>query len=525
MSRRVVTVVASLLALALVLGGVLAAVATLSADTGSDSSSAAPARPPVSEEPDAGASEPPAPDLAAFYDQGLSWDDCEDSDGNECAKLMVPLDYQDPGGETIELALLKVPARDQDTKVGQLVVNPGGPGAPGTSYAESAANVFGRPLLDNFDIVGFDPRGTGASDPVDCLTDAQLDAYVAGDPNPDTPAEVQAYLDGVDEMGSGCVAKTPAISAHVSTVEAARDMDVLRAALGRDQLDYFGASYGTKLGYTYASLFPTKVGHFVLDGALDPALTNKSLNLGQAEGFETALRAYVENCVEGSSCFLGSTVEEGLTKISDFLDQVDANPLPTDGDRDVSVGNAFYGVAAPLYNRDYWTILSSALKSGMNGDGTLLLQLSDLYSSRGPDGYTDNSTEANYAINCIDDPSSTPPDQIPALLPEFEEVAPTLGDIFAWSLLNCTGVKTTAEEPPPTIGAEGAAPIVVIGTTRDPATPYKWAVALADQLASAVLVSRDGDGHTGYMSGNDCVDSAVEDYLIDDTVPEDGLEC
>jgi pimeloyl-ACP methyl ester carboxylesterase len=302
-------------------------------------------------------------------------------------------------------------------------------------------------------------------------------------------------------------------------------MDVLRAALGRGALDYLGASYGTKLGATYAQLFPDKVGRLLLDGAVDPTLSNLDLNLQQAAGFETALRSYVENCTSGESCFLGSTVDEGLATIDDLLDGIEDEPLETGSDRDLTVGLAFYGLIAPLYNRDYWVLLSSALKSALNGDGGLLLQLSDLYSSRGPDGYTDNSTEANYAINCLDDPSATPYDEVPSLLGQFEQASPTFGDVFAWSSSGCGGVEARAEQPFPAISAAGAAPIVVVGTTRDPATPYAWSVALADQLDSGVLVSRDGDGHTGYRSGNECVDDAVESYLVDDVVPDDGLEC
>lgn len=527
MSRRVVTVVAVILVLLLVIGGVVAALSTLAADdtgTAPDAStSKAPLREPVGAQPDPGASEPPSPDLATFYSQTLDWSTC--GQGNQCATLSVPLDYEQPAGKTIDLALLKVPAAKPAQRVGSLVVNPGGPGAPGTSYAASANDVFGKRLTDNFDIVGFDPRGTGGSSPVDCLGDDQLDAYVAGDPDPETPAETQAYVDATREIGAGCVKLSADLAGHVSTVEAARDMDVLRAALGRGQLDYFGASYGTKLGATYAQLFPTKVGRFVLDGAVDPTLTNRDLNLQQAAGFETALRAYVQNCVEAASCFLGSGVEEGMAAIRTFVGQVDKRPLPTKTERDLSVGNAFYGIVAPLYNRDYWVILSQALRAGMSGDGSLLLQLSDLYTSRGADGYTDNSTEANYAINCLDDPSSITAEQVPAQLPEFEKASPTFGDVFAWSLTNCSGVQTKAAQPAPTITAAGAAPIVVVGTSRDPATPYQWAVNLADQLASGILVSRNGDGHTAYNSGNACIDGALESYLVDGVVPKDGLTC
>ncbi|MCY7395537.1 MAG: alpha/beta hydrolase [Nocardioides sp.] len=530
MSRRVVTVVAGVLALVLVVGGAVAALSALASSRGDDRGSSpaapsqAPSREPVGDQPDPGASKSPSPGLDTYYSQTLDWSAC--GQGNECATLSVPLDYEQPTGETIDLALLKVPAAEPDQRVGSLVVNPGGPGAPGTSYAASAAQVFRDRLTDNFDIVGFDPRGTGESDPVDCLSDTQLDAYVAGDPDPETPAETQAYAEATQRIGAGCVQLSGDLASHVSTVEAARDMDVLRAALGRDRLDYFGASYGTKLGATYAELFPTKVGRFVLDGAVDPTLTNRDLNLQQATGFETALRAYVQNCVdETSSCFLGEDVDTGIAAIKTFTDQVDENPLPTDLDRDLTVGNAFYGIVAPLYNRDYWVVLSQALRSGMGGDGTLLLQLSDLYTSRGADGYTDNSTEANYAINCLDDSSSITAGEVPAQVAEFEAASPTFGAVFAWSLTNCSGVQTKAAALAPTITGAGAAPIVVVGTSRDPATPYQWAVNLAGQLESGVLVSRDGDGHTAYNSGNECIDDTLESYLVDDAVPEDGLEC
>jgi pimeloyl-ACP methyl ester carboxylesterase len=526
-----VTVIAGVLVLALVLGGAIAALSALASGgsgSGSDSStgpvSTPPERPVVGNDSDPDASTAPDPALATYYSQTLDWRACRD--GALCATLSVPLDYEKPDGDTIDLALLKVPAADQSRKVGSLVVNPGGPGAPGTDYAASASQVFRQRLTDFFDIVGFDPRGTGASDPVDCLSDAQLDAYVAGDPDPTTPQETEAYVAAANAIGAGCAQKSGVLASHVSTVEAARDMDVLRAALGRGRLDYFGASYGTKLGATYAELFPARVGRFVLDGALDPTLTNRDLNLGQAAGFQTALDAYVTDCVEQTTdCYLGTSLEEGLATIKAFIAQVQTDPLPTGTDRDLAVGNAFYGIVAPLYNRDYWILLTQALRAGMNGDGSGLLQLSDLYTSRGPDGYTDNSSEANYAINCLDDPSFVTADQVPAQLPAFEKASPTFGDVFAWSLTNCGGNRTTAQEPPPTITAAGAAPIVVVGTSRDPATPYQWAVSLAGQLESGVLVSRDGDGHTAYNSGNDCIDNALESYLVDDTVPQDGLQC
>lgn len=511
--------VALLLVLGLVLGSAITAAVVLTAD---DVSSTSPSNVPTTT-PEAGATDPPSADLAPFYSQQLGWDSC--GDGNLCAQLTVPLDYADPGGETIDIAVLKVPASDPDERIGSLVVNPGGPGAPGTEYAANAAQVFRSPITDVYDVVGFDPRGTGSSDAVDCLTDAELDEYVAEDPDPDTAEEVAQYQHWVEAFGFGCAERSGDLAAHVTTVEAARDMDVLRAALGESEMAYFGASYGTKLGATYADLFPDRVGRLVLDGAVDLSISSRELSLQQAGGFETALRAYVQHCVDEGDCFLGDSLDAGLARIKAFLDEVDAQPLDTGTDRPLAVGNAFYGIVLPLYSRDYWSILDQALQAGFDGDGSMLLQLSDLYNSRGGSGYTDNSSEAIYAINCLDDPYAITADEVPANLPDFEAASPTFGTVFAWGLMSCGGIQVESTEPERDVRAAGAAPIVVIGTTRDPATPYEWSVSLADQLESGVLISRDGDGHTGYNSGNDCVDEATEDYLIDGTVPEDGLSC
>ena len=527
-STKRVTVAVVIVAMVLAAAGVGIAVvvAALSSGPGESSSesSSAPATPPPVVAPEPGSTIAPEPDLRRFYGQELRWKQCRGDFW--CSTLTVPLDYARPDGQTIDIAVLKVPAGDPDRRLGSLVVNPGGPGAPGTDYAASAGIAFRPPLRERYDVVGFDPRGTGSSDPVDCLGDDQLDRYIASDPAPDTAAERQEYAGWVQAIGRGCPARSGPLAAHVSTVEAARDMDVLRSALGERKLDYFGASYGTKLGATYAELFPRQVGRFVLDGAVDLSIGPRELGLEQAAGFETALRAYVEDCVENDDpCFLGDSVDEGLATISDLLDQIDQDPLPTSLGRDLEVGNAFYGVVAPLYVRDYWYLLSQALQQAMDGDGTTLLRLSDLYSSRGPDGYTDNSAEAIYAINCLDDPWAISPRQVPSQYADFERASPTFGRVFAWSLTGCAGTTVRSEEPSPEVDAEGAAPIVVVGTTRDPATPYLWAQHLAAQLDSGVLVSRDGDGHTGYNAGNECVDEAVEGYLLRGEVPRDGLRC
>ena len=523
--------VAALVVLALLLAGAGLAISVLTDDSDGAASSGSPdstPSPTVEPTPEPGSSDPPTPDLAAYYTQDLAWESCRGS--FQCARLTVPVDYADPGTGTIELEVLKVAAEEPSERVGSLVVNPGGPGAPGTSYAQQASQVFRSALTDHFDVVGFDPRGTGESAPVDCLSDEQMDAFLQADPVPDDTAEVTEVVDGLEDFWAGCTANTPGgatgVVAHVTTIEAARDMDVLRAALGEAQLNYFGASYGTKLGATYADLFPDRVGRLVLDGAVDVSLDSVSLGLGQAAGFERALTAYVDDCVDGGDCFLGDTTDEGLQTIADILADLDEDPLPTSDDRELTVGTGFLGVITPLYNRDYWFLLDQGLEEALEGDGATLQLLADAYASRNPDGsYSDNSTEAIYAINCLDDPFAITADEVPDYIPRYLDASPTLGEVFAWGLIGCDGIEVESSEPARDIKAAGAAPIVVVGTTRDPATPYEWAVALAGQLESGVLVSRDGDGHTGYNAGNDCVNEALESYLVDGTVPEDGLEC
>jgi pimeloyl-ACP methyl ester carboxylesterase len=521
---RATRVVAGLVILAVLAVAAFAAVSAFDSDDddspGGDSTPSLAPTP----TPEPGSSEPPAPDLAEFYGQTLDWQICP-SGGDECATLTVPMDYQHPDAETIDLAVLKAPAENQDERIGSMVVDPGGPGVPATDYA--ASDAWGKALAEHFDIVGMDPRGVGRSDAIDCLSDQDLDAYVAGDPDPDTPEEEAAFQKDAEGFGAACVARSGELGAHVSTIEAARDMDVLRAALGETQLTYFGASYGTELGATYAEFFPDRVGRLVLDGAVDPTLSKRDSDRAQAKGFETALGSYVQNCVDAGDCFLGDSLEAGLDRIRTLLADVDQEPLPTQlGDRMLTEGLAFYGIAYPLYSRDFWVYLDRGLQDALGGDGTILALLADAYAHRNPDGtYADNSFEAYPTITCLDDPSFVPFDEVTSHIPEMEQASPTFGRAFAWAMTTCAGFTARSTETPRPLHAAGAAPIVVIGTTRDPATPYEWAVALAGQLESGVLVSRDGDGHTGYNSGNKCVDEAVENYLVDGTVPEDGLEC
>ncbi|NUR06355.1 MAG: alpha/beta fold hydrolase [Nocardioidaceae bacterium] len=463
------------------------------------------------------------PGLARYYDQTLDWKPCREQ--FECAKLTVPLDYAKPGGRAIRVAVLRSPSTDKGKRIGSLLVNPGGPGVSGVDFAATAPATFGADLRQAFDIVGFDPRGVGESAPLACLSDRQLDRFVASDPDPDTTAETQESDRLVRDFGRGCVAHDPGLARHVSTEEAARDMDVLRAALGDERLSYFGFSYGTYLGATYAGLFPDRVGRMVLDGALDPSLSTVDLGLVQARGFETALRAYVQNCVDGGSCFLGDTVESGTRRIQRFLDQVDRRSLPGSESRRLTEGYAVLGIWQPLYYREEWDILSSALKAGFAGNGAPLMSLADFYTQRGPGGFRDNALEMLYAVNCLDHDDGVSSSKVGTLEPAFERASPTFGRTFAYSTSACANWPIHTGRQPAPVTAKGSAPIMVVGTTRDPATPIEGARGLVRQLDDAVLVTRDGDGHTAYHQGSQCVDDTIEAYLVAGKVPKSEVDC
>ena len=381
---RASRLIAGLVVVALVATVVFAVTQSLAADDGGSTgdpgpSSAATLAPTPTPEP--GSSEAPTDDLASFYGQTLDWQICPSGE-DECATLTVPVDYQHPDGETIELAVLRAPAADQDARIGSMVVDPGGPGASAVDYASSD---WGDALSEHFDIVGMDPRGVGESVPIDCLSDKDMDAYLAGDPDPDTPEEVAEFQATNERFAAGCEANAGDLAAHVSTIEAARDMDVLRSALGETELTYFGASYGTELGATYAEYFPDRVGRMVLDGAVDPTLSLLDSTLTQAEGFETALRSYIQNCLDEGDCFLGDTLDEGLDRVRTFLEDTDQEPLPTQfGDRMLTEGLAGYGIIAALYSRDAWMYLDQGLQDAFDGDGTILALLADSYASRDP---------------------------------------------------------------------------------------------------------------------------------------------
>ena len=464
--------------------------------------------------------------LDRFYTQQLSWQPCS---GGECASLEVPIDYAQPQGGTIKLALLRVKAKSASGRLGSLVVNPGGPGGSGVQYASYANQIVGAPVRAAFNIVGFDPRGVGESAPIDCLDDQGLDAFLGMDPTPDDAAEEQAFVAGSTALANGCKAKGGSLLAHVSTVDAAKDMDILRAALGEPKLNYLGKSYGTFLGSTYAGLFADRVGRFVLDGVVPPDLTSSELSEGQARGFELATRAYVASCIKRSSCPLGSTVEEGMQWLRDFLKGLDAQPIRVTNDQKITELTEAWGaigLAYAMYSQQAWPSLTAALTAAKNGDGNQLMELANQYADRTSAGaYTGNIMEVIYAVNCLDRPDTADVSVVKKNADAFVAAAPTWGRFLAWGSVPCGVWPIQTGAKPTKITAAGSGPIVVVGTTRDPATIYEWSVRLRGELANAVLLTYDGDGHTAYTRSNSCIDRPIDDYYTKGIVPTDGLKC
>lgn len=462
-------------------------------------------------------------DLLPFYEQTVDWSDC--GSGFECADVEVPFDWDDPAADTITLGAKRYPASGE--KQGTVLINPGGPGGSGVEFVQYVPFLFGQPLLENFDVLGFDPRGVGESSPVSCLSDAERDVSDAKTYTSDEAGLAEMRADA-KVFGEKCLENTGPVLGEVDTQSSARDMDVIRHVVGDEKLNYLGYSYGTQLGATYAGLYPENVGRMVLDGAIDLRLTDHEMSLQQAVGFENALTAFVEDCLASGSCPLTGTTDEALAQVSGLLDQILANPMPTgDPARPLTQTLAFYGIAQPLYSQQLWGQLTDALDSAISeGDGSGLLASADSYNSRNSDGtYADNQGEAFRAINCLDSRTEVDMATLDAEAAEIEAEAPTVGQFFTYGGLGCADWPFPQAEKTGDLAASGAAPILVVGTTNDPATPYVWAQGLAEQLESGVLVTYEGEGHTAYGQSNSCVLDTVDEYFVDGTVPDEGLVC
>jgi pimeloyl-ACP methyl ester carboxylesterase len=458
----------------------------------------------------------------------LHWGSCHGGNlpsAYQCATLQVPIDGEEVGsaGPSFGLALARLPATGK--AIGSLFVNPGGPGVSPVSDLPGIAGMLTKSLLSHFNIIGFDPPGVGASDPVTCLDSAAYARYLNLDPAPTTTAGLNALVAGNRSLAKGCEAKSSRILPHVSTVAAARDMDRIRQAVGDPKLNYLGFSYGTFLGATYAKLYPNRVRAMALDGALDPALAPLPMITAQSEALDGQLRGLESACAASSSCPWHAPKGQTLAQAyQGLLARVRAHPVHVSGtSQQVGPAELLYGTAAGLYSTDTWGSLEGDLAELSGGDGSGILGAFDDYVERNSNGTYNNTFEAESAVDCLDTPSP-PVRQLVADGRKLQKQAPVFGLLDLYSEITCAlwPVKATGKVGP--ITAPGSPPIVVIGSTGDPITPYRWAVNLAHQLSHGVLLTRVGDGHTGYGASS-CVRSAIDRYMVDGKAPSAGTRC
>ena len=463
--------------------------------------------------------------LEDFYKQKVAWSKCKKHPANDCADVKVPLDYKKPGGKTITIAMMKVPAKS-GKPIGTLFVNPGGPGGSGIDLAANASEAFSAAVRNKYDIVGFDPRGVGSSTAVDCVSDAELAKIVDTDVDLSTPEGQQTDKAFAEQKAKGCQEKSGDLLPYLGTESAARDLDILRGLVGDKKLNYVGFSYGTSLGGMYADLFPKKAGRMVLDGAVDPQLGSARMGYEQIVGFETAFQHYAQHCVDTGRCPLGGSVDEARAKMKALFDQALKSPFRTaSSDRPLNRSMLYSTVISMMYRESFWTYLDQALVQLVEqNDGSVFLRLYDLFEERQGNRYKNNSKEAFWAINCADYLPS-PSAEYQQYAEKLRAEAPVFGSLMMEGVDVCSLWPYHPKANPGPYKAKGSAPIVVIGTKYDPATPYQWAQTLHKTLSNSVLLTWEGDGHTAYGKAGSCLNDPVDDYLLTGKVPQDGLVC
>jgi pimeloyl-ACP methyl ester carboxylesterase len=507
---------------ALAIIGLLAASCTHSSPSTKGTPTASTSTASAAASPAASPSLPASATLPAPAAPKLIWTSC--GAPFQCAKIAVPLDWSQPGnGQTVTLALIRLPAAGSPSeRIGSLFVNPGGPGASVVDFVRSIQQVLPSEILARFDIVGFDPRGIGGSQPLSCLPGPQMDAYLALDPAPSTPAEIARVQAADQQFAAGCAADYgPAFLENIGTLSAARDMDYIRQAVGDAKLTYIGYSYGTFLGAQYANLFPTHVRALVLDGAVDPALPELTFDQQQAVGFDQELGDFLSNCTGNCAFASGGNPRGAFTTLEA---KITATPIPV-GRRQLTQALFLDGVADGLYTPATWPQLAGALQAAVGGDGSQLLSMADDLTDRNSNGSYDALTSAGTAVNCVD--STYPKDAATyqADAAQAAQQAPVFGAPIVWGSFVCANWPVAPTITPGPVSAPGAPPILVVGTTGDPATPYGQAVSLAHELSSGVLLTHNGLGHTSLGQGSGCVQQVETTYVITLHLPASGSVC
>lgn len=463
--------------------------------------------------------------LSDYQKQKLTWLAC----GGPflCTDVTVPVNYENPGGERMQLSLVKYPATNSKKRLGSLLVNPGGPGASGVEYGYAAEYIVSKDILAAYDLIGFDPRGVGGSSAERCLTNSETDKLIEANGPPVDGLSMATLEKSSKTLADRCNEKLGDRLKFLGSVDVVRDMDLMRQVLGDEKLNFLGKSYGTYLGLVYASMFPKNVGRFVLDGVVDPKLSANELNKAQAVGFEIALDAFLEDCLSKENCFFQGTLDAARAEVTKLQDIVAKKALSGKDGRPATASIFVLAMVASLYDSETgWPKLNKALKDAYQGEGKRLFDLVDDYVVRDKKGrYPSNENEIAYIVNCIDRTDDASPERLASDAKKFGSFAPHFGPYIAWSTLPCHYWPYEPVRPPVELNGNGAADFIVIGTTRDPATPYSWATEVTAKFASAFLITADGDGHTGHGRGSSCVDSAVDTYLLTGELPKRPLRC
>jgi pimeloyl-ACP methyl ester carboxylesterase len=450
----------------------------------------------------------------------VTWSPCG---ALQCGSVTVPLDYGHPDGPTIQIAVARHPAEVPSERIGSLVINPGGPGASGIDDLPNELSALAPEVLDRFDLVSFDPRGVDRSSPVRCSGGSDSGSssgttQPAVDPVPTTPAARQALLSNDQAFAAQCQHYSGTILPYMGTVDTARDLDRLRAALGDATLTYIGHSYGTLLGATYADLFPTRVRAMVLDGAIDPASTTTAYATEQAMSLESALGSFFAWCAADAGCSWRPTGDP-TTALLGLIQDSRNRPL-TAGGGTAGPAELYDALLAGLESQSSWPTLAVALEAAGAGNGAPAVVMSDRYETGG----SPNAAEAEQAIDCLDHPVDRSPSSYVTLADDIGQSAPVFGPLLAWGLLGCATWPALPTRSPAPASDPGAPPILVVGTTGDPVTPYAWAVALAGELTGGLLLTWRGASHVASFY-SPCVRAASAAYLVSGTLPASGATC
>ncbi len=447
----------------------------------------------------------------------IAWTPCHGD--LQCGTLIVPLDYGRPQGATIGIAVERHLADVPADRIGSLVINPGGPGVSGIDDFANELDVLTPQLLDDFDIVTFDPRGVQRSDPVTCGETPGAAPGPLPDPVPQTAAAQAATFATMRQFAADCEKASGTILPYVGTVDVARDLDRLRQALGESALTYMGQSYGTLLGATYAQLFPTHIRAMVLDSAIDPALTFSQMSLGQADGFEGVLNSFFTWCATATGC-PWRAVGDPTTALLALIARSRSSPAPAGGGRTAGPGELYDALLDGLYSQSDWPTLGAALAADADGSGAAVVAMSDTYSM---DGST-NGADVADAVDCLDHPAAKDLAAYSQLAVLFAQSAPVFGPLLAWGEASCAVWPIAATRTPAPVSAPGSPSILVIGTTDDPATPYAWSVSLAGELSRGDLLTVQGSDHVSYFY-SPCARADVQRYLVDLSTPPVGATC